>query len=78
MQVDEEPSKLKADKVPTLKPAFIKDGTVTAANASKLNDGASALVVASAEFAASHGIKPLAKIIGMFSSSIPAVSLVGF
>jgi acetyl-CoA C-acetyltransferase len=63
-QVDEEPSKLKADKVPTLRPAFLKDGTVTAANSSKLNDGASALVLSSDAFAASRGLKPLARVVG--------------
>jgi acetyl-CoA C-acetyltransferase len=60
---DEEFKNLKADKVPTLKPAFQKDGTVTAANASKLNDGAAALVLMSGEKAKSLGIKPIAKIL---------------
>lgn len=59
---DEEYKNVKADKIPTLKPAFQKDGTVTAANASKLNDGASALVLMSKEKADALGIKPLAKI----------------
>ena len=61
---DEEPKRLKEDKVPGLKPAFVKDGTVTAANASSLNDGASALVVMSEERAKELGIKPLVRIIG--------------
>lgn len=61
---DEGPAKLKKDKVPTLKPAFTKEGTVTAANSSSLNDGACALVLASEDFAASKGLKPLARIIG--------------
>ena len=52
------------DKIPSLRPVFQKDGTVTAANASTLNDGASALILASAEAVEEHGIKPLAKIIG--------------
>jgi acetyl-CoA C-acetyltransferase len=60
---DEEYKNLKADKVPGLKPAFKKDGTVTAANASKLNDGAAALVLMSKEKAASLGLKPIAKIL---------------
>jgi len=60
---DEEIKKLKADKVASLKPAFIKDGTVTAANASKLNDGAAALVIMSAGKAKELKVKPLAKII---------------
>lgn len=60
---DEEPSTVKFDKIPGLKPVFKKDGTVTAANASTLNDGAAALVLMSAEKAAELGIKPLAKIL---------------
>lgn len=61
---DEEYKNLKADKVPTLKPAFQKDGTVTAANASKLNDGAAAVVLMSKEKADKLGLKPIAKIRG--------------
>jgi len=61
---DEEPKKARFDKIPTLRPAFKKDGTVTAANASKINDGASALVLMSAETAEKRGIKPLARIHG--------------
>jgi acetyl-CoA C-acetyltransferase len=57
---DEEPFNVKFDKIPELKPAFIKDGTVTAANASTMNDGAAALVLMSKEKALSLGIKPLA------------------
>jgi len=65
VEEDEEFSKVKTDKVPTLKPAFKPDGTVTAANASSLNDGASSLVVASADFAAARNLKPIARIVGM-------------
>lgn len=61
---DEEYKNLRADKVPTLKPAFTKDGTVTAANASKLNDGAAAVVLMSKEKADALGIQPLARIRG--------------
>lgn len=61
---DEEYKNLKADKVPALKPAFQKDGTVTAANASKLNDGAAALVLMSKEKADKLGVKPMAIIRG--------------
>jgi len=61
---DEEPAKLIKDKVSGLRGAFKKDGTVTAANASKLNDGASALVVASGDWARSRGLKAVARIIG--------------
>jgi acetyl-CoA C-acetyltransferase len=60
---DEEPFAVKFDKIPGLKPVFKKDGTVTAANASTLNDGAAALVLMSADKAKEMGIKPLAKIL---------------
>ena len=62
MSKDEEPWNVKFDKIPSLKPVFLKDGTVTAANASTMNDGASALVLMSKEKADAMGIKPLAKI----------------
>jgi acetyl-CoA C-acetyltransferase len=60
---DEEPWNVKFDKIPTLRPVFIKDGSVTAANSSTMNDGASALVLMSKEKMESLGLKPLAKII---------------
>jgi acetyl-CoA C-acetyltransferase len=60
---DEEPYNVKFDKIPTLKPAFQKEGTVTAANASTMNDGAAALVLMSAEKAAALGVKPIARIL---------------
>lgn len=60
---DEEPFNVKFDKIAELKPAFQKDGTVTAANASTMNDGAAALVLMSKEKAEAMGIKPIAKII---------------
>ncbi|MDB5031000.1 acetyl-CoA C-acyltransferase [Mucilaginibacter sp.] len=60
---DEEPATVKFDKIPTLKPVFKKDGTVTAANASSLNDGAAAVILMSKEKANELGIKPIAKII---------------
>jgi len=59
---DEEPFNVKFDKIPELKSAFIKDGTVTAANASTMNDGAAALVLMSKEKADALGIKPIAVI----------------
>ena len=59
---DEEHTNVRLDKIPQLRPAFDKEGTVTAANASTLNDGASALVLASEEAVAKMGLKPLAKI----------------
>jgi acetyl-CoA C-acetyltransferase len=61
---DEEFKRVKFDKVASLRPAFKRDGTVTAVNASTLNDGAAAVVVMSADKAAELGIKPLAKILG--------------
>ena len=59
---DEEHTNVRLDKIPQLRPAFDKEGTVTAANASTLNDGASALVLASEEAVAKMGLTPLAKI----------------
>lgn len=61
---DEEYKNLRADKVKTLKSAFQKDGTVTAANASKLNDGAAVVILMSKEKAEKLGLKPIAKILG--------------
>jgi acetyl-CoA C-acetyltransferase len=61
---DEEYKNVQFDKIPSLKPVFSKEGTVTAANASTLNDGASALVLMSKEKAESLGLKPVAKIRG--------------
>lgn len=60
---DEEPFNVKFDKIPELKPAFQKEGTVTAANASTMNDGAAALVLMSKEKAEELGLKPIARII---------------
>ncbi len=60
---DEEPFNVKFDKIPTLNPAFTKNGTVTAANASTMNDGAAALLLMSKEKAGELGLKPIAKIV---------------
>ena len=60
---DEEPYNVKFEKIPTLSPVFQKDGTVTAANASNMNDGAAALVLMSKEKANELGLKPIARII---------------
>jgi acetyl-CoA C-acetyltransferase len=60
---DEEPFNVKFDKIPSLNPAFQKDGTVTAANASTMNDGAAALVLMSKEKAIELGLKPIARIL---------------
>jgi len=67
---DEAYKTVKYDKIPTLKPAFIKDGTVTAANASSFNDGASAVVLMSAAKAQELGMKPIAKIISYADAAI--------
>lgn len=63
VSTDEDPSKVNFDKISSLRPVFKKDGTVTAANASNLNDGASALVVTSEEWASANGKTPIAKIV---------------
>jgi len=60
---DEEVERLRADKVGTLKPAFEENGSVTAANASKLNDGAAAMVLTSEKYASANGLRPLARIV---------------
>jgi len=63
VDADEGPGKAQFDKIPTLKPAFDKAGTVTAANASPVNDGAAAVVMMSAEKAKQLGLKPLARLV---------------
>ena len=60
---DEEYKNVRFDKIPALRPAFTKEGTVTAANASTINDGASALLLASEDAVKAHGLKPIAEII---------------
>src|SRR5580658_10341515 len=64
---DEQPRRSDPAKIPTLKPAFAKDGTVTAANSSSISDGAAALVLASGDFAAKHGLKSIARIVAQAS-----------
>ncbi len=64
VELDEGPAKVRYEKIPTLKPSFQKDGTITPANASSINDGAAALVLATAETAAAKGLKPLARLVG--------------
>ena len=64
IDTDEGPRKIKLDKIPTLKPAFKKDGTVTAASSSSINDGAAALVMMRASTAKKLGLTPLAKVVG--------------
>ncbi|MGC4091847.1 MAG: acetyl-CoA C-acyltransferase [Polyangiaceae bacterium] len=64
VKLDEEPGRGDPSKFGDLKPAFAKDGTITAANASSISDGAAALVLASAEAVKAHGLTPLARIVG--------------
>lgn len=66
---DEQPFNANIEKIPSLRPAFAKDGTITAANASSISDGASALVLTSAEQAQAKGLAPLAKIVAYASNS---------
>ncbi len=69
IEQDEEPGKVNFDKIPGLRPAFEKEGTVTAANASKINDGAAAVLVVAEDTAKKLKIKPLAKIAGYTTAS---------
>ncbi|NMM04723.1 acetyl-CoA C-acyltransferase [Polaromonas sp.] len=64
ISIDEGPGKVKLDKIATLKPAFKKDGTITAASSSSINDGAAALVLARESTAKALGAKPIARIVG--------------
>lgn len=66
---DEEPEKVKFDKIPSLKPVFEKDGVVTAANASSINDGAAALLVMSEERALKMGFTPMVEIVAQSSAA---------
>jgi acetyl-CoA acetyltransferase len=63
VSIDEGPGKVKLDKIATLKPAFKKDGTITAASSSSINDGAAALVMMRASTADRLGARPLARIV---------------
>lgn len=69
VDTDEQPSETSLDKVPQLKPAFAKDGTVTAANASSISDGGSALVLARESVASERGLSPQARILGHATNS---------
>ncbi len=64
VDTDEQPGKARADKIPTLRPAFAKDGTVTAANSSSISDGAAALVMMKQSEAERRGLTPIARIVG--------------
>jgi acetyl-CoA C-acetyltransferase len=63
VSIDEGPGRVKLDKIPTLKPAFKKDGTITAASSSSINDGAAALVMMRASMAEKLGCQPLARLV---------------
>ena len=67
---DEEPQNFRRDKIPQLRPVFAKDGTVTAANASKINDGACALILMSEDAVNKHGVTPLAEIVGFGDAEV--------
>ena len=70
VDIDEGPGNARPEKIPTLRPAFTKDGTVTAANSSSISDGAAALVVMSESKAAELGLTPLAKVVAHATHSI--------
>ncbi|EJD54037.1 thiolase [Auricularia subglabra TFB-10046 SS5] len=70
---DEEYKNVKFDKIPTLKPVFVKDGTITPANASTLNDGASAVILTSYAKAQELGLKPIAKIVSYADAAVAPV-----
>ncbi len=63
VSIDEQPGRARPDKIPTLKPAFAKDGTITAANASSISDGAAALVMTRASVADRHGLHAVARVV---------------
>ena len=69
VSLDEQPKTANPAKIPTLKPAFAKDGTVTAANSSSISDGAAALILSSAEEAQKRGLKPIARIVAQASNA---------
>lgn len=69
VSIDEQPGNAKPEKIPSLKPAFKKDGTITAANSSSISDGASALVLARESVATARGLKPVARILAHSTQS---------
>lgn len=70
VSVDEQPGAARIDKIPSLRPAFAKDGTITAANSSSISDGAAALVMMKLSEAERRGLKPLAKMVSHATNSI--------
>lgn len=78
VDTDEHPRKTSLEKLASLKPAFIKDGTVTAGNAAGINDGAAAMLLASGDAVKKYGLKPIAKIISMAVAGVdPAIMGIG-
>jgi 3-oxoadipyl-CoA thiolase len=78
IDADEHPRKTTLDKLATLKPAFVKDGTVTAGNSSGINDGAAAVLLASEEAVKKYGLKPMAKVLAMAVAGVdPAIMGIG-
>lgn len=78
VDTDEHPRKTTLEKLASLKPAFIKDGTVTAGNAAGINDGAAGMLLASAEAVKKYGLKPIAKVISMAVAGVdPAIMGIG-
>ncbi|TCZ73690.1 thiolase family protein [Flaviaesturariibacter aridisoli] len=78
VDTDEHPRRTTAEKLATLKPAFVKDGTVTAGNAAGLNDGAAAMLLASGEAVKKYGLKPIAKVLSMAVAGVdPAIMGIG-
>ena len=69
VDTDEQPGKGRPDKIPTLKPAFAKDGTITAASSSSISDGAAALALTRASAASARGLTPVARIVGLAAHS---------
>ena len=67
IEVDEQPLRAKPEKIPQLKPAFGPEGTVTAANASSISDGAAALILASQNYVETHALTPMARLVGQAS-----------
>jgi acetyl-CoA C-acetyltransferase len=68
--IDEQPGNAKVDKIPTLRPAFAKDGTITAANSSSISDGAAALILMRESDAKAQGAKPLARVVAHATNSM--------
>jgi len=78
VEKDEHPRQTSIEKLASLKPAFVKDGTVTAGNAAGINDGAAAMLLASAEAVEKYGLKPLAKLRAMATAGVdPAIMGIG-